>query len=312
MTQRRRPLEVGIVLPTWEGGMDGSTAGWADLREMVIAAEAVGFDSIWISDNLLYRTPDGRAFGVREGWSVLTAVAAVTSRVQIGSIVTSGNFRNPALVAKMADTLDEISGGRLTLGLGAGDNELEHTAFGLPWERRVSRFAESLQIIRTLLRTGVCDFEGDFFTLRDCELRPRGPRPAGVPIMIGSRGAGPRLADLIARYADIWNGWLAFKDNDPASARVSGELIDASCRAIGRDPGDLQRFAPVSLCLPGEQQYYAGFDMMARVLQAPADTLAEALRLIAAQGISQVQVFLGPATTAGITSFGRVLEELDR
>ncbi|MGI8475559.1 MAG: LLM class flavin-dependent oxidoreductase [Thermomicrobiales bacterium] len=178
-----RPLKVGLHLPETE-----RIAPWRDLAAMCRLAEDVGFDSIWVPDHLLYRFEGQEPNAPWEGWSILSAVAAVTTRVEIGPLVLCANFRNPALIAKMADAVDEISGGRLILGLGAGWHEPEYRAFGFPFAQRFGRFAEAFTIIRTLLGEGRIDFEGSYFTLRDCELRPRGPRPGGPPLMIGSRG----------------------------------------------------------------------------------------------------------------------------
>jgi alkanesulfonate monooxygenase SsuD/methylene tetrahydromethanopterin reductase-like flavin-dependent oxidoreductase (luciferase family) len=138
---------------------------------------------------------------VWEGWTMLSALAAATERVELGTLVTCSQFRNPALLAKMAVTVDEISGGRLTFGIGAGWNEPEFRAFGVPLDHRVGRFEEALQIIVPLLRDGHVDFEGQFYSARECELNPRGPRPSGPPILIGAMVPGPCVATGAARNA---------------------------------------------------------------------------------------------------------------
>ena len=151
----------------------------------------------------------------------------------------------------MADTVDEISGGRLILGLGAGDYEDEHRAFGMRWDHRVSRFAEALAIIHPLLRHGRVDFAGEYYQARDCELRPRGPRPAGPPILIGALAHGPRMLDLTARYADVWNGWIADRRTHPDVVPPLREAVDAACRAVGRDPATLGRSLTVGVAFGG-------------------------------------------------------------
>ena len=176
-----RPLKVGLFLPLWEESTRGRVPPWTEVLERAQAAEAVGFDSLWVPDHLILRFPDTETEGVWEGWSILAALAAVTGRVELGQLVTCTAFRNPALLAKMADTVDEISGGRLTLALGAGWHEPEFQAFGYPFERRVSRFEEAVTIIHGLLKQGQIDFEGTYYQARDCELRPRGPRPSQGP-----------------------------------------------------------------------------------------------------------------------------------
>src|SRR5881227_1304251 len=190
-----RPLKVGINLPTVEGTMEGSTASWADLFAFAERAEALGFDSLWVPDHLLL-TWQEQTHGIWECWSLLAALAAVTHRVELGPLVACTAFRSPALLAKMADTIDEISGGRLIIGLGAGWDGPENRAFDIKSDHRVDRFEEALQILVPLLRTGRVDFAGTYYQARDCELRPRGPRIGGPPILIGARG--PRMLRLAA------------------------------------------------------------------------------------------------------------------
>jgi len=197
-----RPLKVGINLPTPEGGIAGKTTRWADLFAIASRAEALGFDSLWVPDHLLL-TWQEKTRGIWECWSGLSALAAVTHRVELRSLVACTAFRSPALLAKMADTIDEISGGRLILGLGAGWNGPESQVFDMKSDHRVDRFEEALQIIVPLLRTGRVDFAGKYYQARDCELRPRGPRPGGPPILIGDKG--PRMLRLAATHADLWN-----------------------------------------------------------------------------------------------------------
>jgi alkanesulfonate monooxygenase SsuD/methylene tetrahydromethanopterin reductase-like flavin-dependent oxidoreductase (luciferase family) len=203
-----RRIKVGLHLPVCEPMMSGQTLGWADLLEIARFAEDVGFDSLWVADHLLFRS-DRRVEGAWECWSILTALAAVTTRVELGPLVCCVPLRNPALVAKMADTVDEVSGGRLILGLGAGWNAAEFRAVGAPFDHRVGRFAEGLQIIHTLLKEGSVDFTGQYFDARECELKPRGLRAKGPPIMIGAVAHRKRMLSLVPRYADLWNGYFA-------------------------------------------------------------------------------------------------------
>ena len=178
---------------------------WSDIRELARLGEEVGFDSLWVCDHLINHWPDGSSRGAWECWSDLAALAAVTERGELGTLVVCTAFREPSLLAKMADTIEEISGGRLILGIGAGWNEAEFRAFGYSFAHRVSRFEEALTIISGLLRDGHCDFQGEYYQVRDCELRPRGPRPEGPPILIGSNA--PRMLGLLVRHGDAWNTW---------------------------------------------------------------------------------------------------------
>src|SRR5436309_8326662 len=173
--QRTRPIKLGLTLPQIEGMMHGETARWTDLLAMARRAEEVGFDSVWVVDHLLLHgvRQTRQREGLWECWTLLAALAAATERVELGPLVCCTGFRNPALLAKMADTVDEISGGRLILGLGAGWHEYEYNAFGYPFDHRVGRFEEALTIIHTLLREGKADFQGTYYQVRECELRPR-------------------------------------------------------------------------------------------------------------------------------------------
>src|SRR5690606_24501525 len=166
--------------------------------------EACGFDSIWVGDHLLYEH-DGVRRGPWEAWTQLAAVAAVTERVELGPLVAALPFHNPAMLAKLAATVDEISGGRLIFGVGAGWNEVEFRAFGLPYERRVSRFEEEFEIVRRLLAGERFDFDGEFYRLEDAQLLPE-PRPGGIPFMIGSNS--PRVLSIALPNVAMWNSWF--------------------------------------------------------------------------------------------------------
>src|SRR5258705_4009342 len=152
------------------------------IRAIAQDAEANGFDSIWLADHLLYRKPEEPTRGIWECWTMLSALAEATQRVEIGTLVLCNTFRNPAILAKMATAVDEVSGGRLILGVGAGWNEPEYRAFGMPFDHRVDRFEEALQIIKPLLRTGHVDFAGRVYQAPDSEDAPRGPPPQGPPL----------------------------------------------------------------------------------------------------------------------------------
>src|SRR5829696_9057284 len=215
---------------------------------MAKRAEEAGFDSFWVPDHLLFRFPDVHQQGAWDAWSLLAALAATTKTMEIAPLVACSSFRNPALIAKMADTVDEISGGRLILGLGAGWHEPEYSAFGYPFDHRASRFAEALTIITTLLREGQIDFAGDYYQARDCELRPRGPRPGGPPILVaGGTPAGPRMVRLGVERADMWNQWLVWGRSWPDAIPPLRELVDAACTASGRDPASLERTVAIQV-----------------------------------------------------------------
>ncbi len=317
--ERGRPLKVGLLLPLIQGTMAGDTARWADLVAIAQRAEELNFDSLWVSDHLLFRLPgrEDRPVGMWEGWSMLAALAATTSRIALGPFVCCTSFRNPALTAKMADTIDEISGGRLILGLGAGWHQPEYDAFGYRFDHRASRFEEAFTIIRSLLWEGHVDFAGTYYQARDCELRPRGPRPQGPPLMIGTKG--PRMLRITTPHVDAWNSdWTS----SPAAIPPLREAVDAACLEVGRDPVTLERTAGVLIDLPDRDPNRSGRASVSGATEPttkpdpPAtgspEELAELLRGYAREGISHVQVWLDPSTVAGIEAFAPVLELLDR
>jgi alkanesulfonate monooxygenase SsuD/methylene tetrahydromethanopterin reductase-like flavin-dependent oxidoreductase (luciferase family) len=321
--QTARSVKVGLALPETEFRRGPEVARWPELRQMAQTAEAVGFDSLWLIDRLLF--PGGDEFlgftmeqthGGWEAWSLTAALAAVTERVELGQIVTNNLFRNPALLAKMADTVDEISGGRLILSLGAGDGGGDAPMFGFPDDHRVDRFEEALIILTGLLRTGRVDFDGRYYQVRNGELRPRGPREQGPPILIGSQ-LGPRMLRLVAQYADVWNTWLPLKPDDLASAMAP---LDAALADAGREPGSLGRTILLSIDLPGPRQHppstaygraRTAEAAAGEVFTGDADEIAVVLRAYGAAGIGHVIVHLDPDTVEGVEAFAPVLALLD-
>ncbi|MDP9372274.1 MAG: LLM class flavin-dependent oxidoreductase [Chloroflexota bacterium] len=300
----QRPFKVGVLLPTIEGGMARATPRWTDLVAMAQRGEAVGFDSIWLVDHFFYHMPRREEqAGVWECWTLLSALAAATSRVELGTLVLCTGFRNPALLAKMADTVEEISGGRLILGLGAGWNEYEYKAFGYPFDHRVSRFEEALTIIHGLLKNGEVNFVGRFNEARECALRPRGPRPGGPPLMIGS--SSPRMLGLTARYADQWNTFHTSPEN--LAARRAD--VDAACHEAGRDPATLVRTAAVRVNLLGRTGSQGA---AAPPLTGTPEAIAAGLLAYVREGATHLQLIPDPSTLAGIEALAPVLELLDR
>lgn len=303
----RRPLKVGIQLPEVERDVR-----WSELLEMTRAIEDLGFDSVWVGEHLLYRWPDRPPRGPWEAWTLLSAIAASTSRIELGPLVACTSFHNPALLAKQAATIDEISGGRFVLGLGAGWNETEFRAFGYPYAHRVDRFEEAFTIISTLLRDGAIDFDGRWYQARDCELLPRGPRPAGPPLMIGS--IGPRMLRATMVRADSWNAWYNDTGNAPAGiARLRG-LVDEACREVGREPAEVERTVAALVRLPGGAGRLQGSSAQSTSPPLAGDpaALADTLRGFAREGIGHVQLVLDPITLDAIRAVAPVLADLDR
>ena len=297
-------LKVGLILPQATGELDGQTPGWETIRDIAGVAEDVGFDSIWAVDHLLYREEGQPTKGVWECWSLLSALAAVTSRVTIGSFVTCLAFRNPGVLAKVASTADEISGGRIVLGVGAGWHEPEFEAFGLPFDHRVDRFAEALRIIHSLLRTGHVDFRGAYYEMRDCVLLPTARRAKGPPIMIGS--VGPRMLRLAAELADAWNAWATETGNTPEGYAHQAQRVDDACTAFGRGR-PIARSVNVMVDLPGRVgEPRDGVPP----LTGSSDDIAAGLRRYHEAGADEVQVWLNPLNPSAVASFGDILQRL--
>ncbi len=311
-SESRRPLKVGFFISAMSGGMRDGALRWPDIRGMAERAEEVGFDSFWIPDHLLFKNPGEEPHGPWECWSLLCALAASTNRMELGSLVACTAFRNPALMAKMADTLDEISGGRLILGLGAGWHEPEFTAHGYPFDGRVGRFEEAVRLIRTLLRDGHVNFTGTYYQARDCELRPRGPRPQGPPILIGSLATGPRMLRLVAEHADLWNGWLMFGRSHPDTVPPLREAVDAACVTAGRDPATLGRTVGVAVDQRPRRERNPPAQSQPEPLTGSPEEIAEGLRAFARGGVSHVQLIPSLQGIEGVEALAPVLELLDR
>ena len=231
-------MKIGVQLPEVE-----REVGWPELRRMAELAERIGVDSIWVGDHLLYRDDGRPPRGPWEAWSLLAALAAVTRRVELGPLVASTSFHAPAMLAKKAATVDEISGGRLVLGLGAGWNRPDYDAFGFPYDHRVSRFEEAFAIIRALLTTGAADVRGTYYSVDRSELRPRGPRPKGPPLMVGS--IGERMLGITLPHVASWNAWFTWFGNSVDGYRI---LRARSMRRVGRSAATPRRSSARSRC----------------------------------------------------------------
>ena len=303
----RRLLRVGVQLPEVE-----RSVGWPELADMARRAENVGLDSIWVGDHLLYRFDDGSTRGPWESWTLLAALAAVTSRVTLGPLVAATAFRSPFLLAKQASTLDEVSDGRFVLALGAGWNPVEFAALGAPFDHRIARFEEAFTIVRSLLRDGSVDFVGQYCSAREAELVPRGPTPGGPPLMIGS--IGPRMLAATVPHVDAWNAWYADTGNSPEGAVRAGTSLDTALAAAGRSHDEVARTVAVLVQLPGGTGRTMGdTDPSQQVppLAGAPEAIAAGLRAYADAGITEVQLVLDPITAESIEALAPVLALLD-
>jgi alkanesulfonate monooxygenase SsuD/methylene tetrahydromethanopterin reductase-like flavin-dependent oxidoreductase (luciferase family) len=263
----------------------GVPASTAELLACADAVEAAGFDSVWTFDHLLVQEDGKPPAGTWEAWTMLAAIAARTQRVGLGVLVSCTGFREPIITAKIAHTLQEISGGRLTLGLGAGWHEPEYRAFGIPFDHKVERFAEAIQIIGDLIRDGRSDFTGRYHRTVDAPLLPAVPGRSTPPILVGGRG--PRMLELIAEHADVWNAaWFGVPGEKFAAQR---ERMVAACAARGRDPKTLQVSVGVYV-----KEDDAAAD--APGLAADDTTLREAIAAWRATGVDEILFVMDPPT----------------
>ncbi len=301
-----RPLQIGVQLPEIERRVP-----WPELIAMTHAAEAVGFDSVWLGDHLLYELPDGTVRGPWEAYTSLAALAAVTERVLLGSLVSSLGFHDPAMIAKMSATIDAISGGRLVLGVGSGWNEREYHAFGLPFDRRVDRFEEAFGLVRRLLVGETVTHRGPYYTTDRCCIDPPPSRPGGPLLMVGSNS--PRMLAITLPHVHSWNVWWSIYGNTADGfAAVVADVRDRTV-AAGRDPDEVEATACVYVQAPGGSGRTMGEPSMARVrpLQGSPDQLAEHFSSFAAAGAAHLQLVVDPITQESIEWLGEVLAILD-
>jgi alkanesulfonate monooxygenase SsuD/methylene tetrahydromethanopterin reductase-like flavin-dependent oxidoreductase (luciferase family) len=283
-------LRLGVQLPEVERRVP-----WPEYLAMARAAEEVGFDSIWIGDHLLYRGDGRPERGPWEAWTLLAGLAAVTERVTLGPLVACAGFHPPALLAKMAATIAEVSGGRFTLALGAGWNEAEFRAFGLPFDHRVARFEESFAIIRRLLAGERVTMRGRYWQLQDAVLLPQ---PAHRPrLMIGSNG--PRMLAAALPHVDAWNTWYEDYGNSAEGFARLNEQTTAAADAAGRDPDQVARSACVLVAL---DQRSSERPLLAHAppVGPGIEEIQAHLRVLAAAGADEAILVLSPITEASI------------
>lgn len=295
-------MKVGVTLPVGVVGTDGRVLSYTEVRGLAQAAEGSGLDSIWIYDHLIFHFPERPREGVWESWTVLSALAEATQRVELGNIVICTAHRNPAVLAKMAVTLDEVSQQRVILGLGAGWNQPAFQMFGIPGDHLAGRFEEALQIIAPLVREGRVDFHGKYTSAVDCEILPAPRRP--IPVMVGANR--PRMLRLTARYADAWHTTGLGSVEQFASRRAA---LEVALAAVGRDPASIAMMASVNVTFPDLGPVPAGADDPTKYLRGESvEELAGALRTYREQGISHLQGWLYPLNDESIARFAAAAE----
>ena len=294
-------MKVGVILPVGVVGTAGTVLSYAEIRALALAAEGRGLDSIWIYDHLLFQFKDKPREQAWEGWTVLSGLAEATRRIELGTMVLCTAFRNPAVLAKMAVTLDELSGQRLILGLGAGWHEPEFTMFDLPFDHRAARFEEAVQIIAPLVREGKVDFRGKYTSAIDCEMLPA-PRRR-IPVLIGA--SKPRMLRLTARYADSWNTGGGGRADGLAPKRAA---LEAAAAEVGREPSSLEVTASINVAFPDLGAVPADADDPAKYLSGPVEAIAEGLRGFAEAGVGHVMGWLYPLTAESLARFAAAVE----
>jgi alkanesulfonate monooxygenase SsuD/methylene tetrahydromethanopterin reductase-like flavin-dependent oxidoreductase (luciferase family) len=288
-------MRIGIQLPEVE-----REVRWPEYVAMARAAEEVGFDSIWLGDHLLYRDHNlGQERGPWDAWTLLAALAAVTERVQLGPLVACTAFHPPGLIARMAAALADVSGGRFVLGLGAGWNEDEFRAFGLPFDHRVSRFEEAFTIIRRLLVGERVTLEGKYCQADDAVLLPAPQEPPRL--MIGSNG--PRMLGIALPHVEVWNTWFRDFGNSPAEFAALNERISAAAQAAGRDPAEIERSACVYVALDGTDEENERMPE-APPLEGSAAEIASGLSEFADAGADEAILVVSPITESSIRELG--------
>jgi len=300
-------MKIGLINQL-HGRPDGNepAPSWASISERAATAEAAGFDIFVFEDALLYRGRE-TADGVWESVSIAAAIAATTSRMELGQSVINSPYRSPAMTAKIADTIDEISGGRYVLGIGAGNTpDSDYEAFGFPTDKRYSRFAEAIQIIHGLLKNGEIDFEGEFYTAKQAELVLRGPRPDGPPINIAA--GGPRMLQLVAKYADAWNLWGWGETLQEIGQRLEPilELLEHACETEGRDLSTLDRTFDFYAVVP---EGFSGDGLeMEHPVAGTSEEIAEHILSIGELGFGEARCDVFPKTAAAVEAMQPVVE----
>jgi alkanesulfonate monooxygenase SsuD/methylene tetrahydromethanopterin reductase-like flavin-dependent oxidoreductase (luciferase family) len=284
-------MKIGVMLPAGEGEGAAGAPSFGEAVAFARAAEDGGLDSAWLADHLLYRDPDGTVAGLHEAWTWLAAIAAATSRIELGHLVVCTSFRPPALTAKLAATLDVISEGRFTLGLGCGWHEPEYKAMGLPFDHRVGRFDEAVDIITRLLAGETVTVHSRFYDVDQAVIAPAPARP--IPILIAARR--DRMLRIAARSAGLWNtAWYAAPDDRlvtqlaafDAALEAEGRTTDAVARTVGINVRDPQQ-PPVP---EPDERAFAG----------SVEALADVLRAYEGLGIGHLMVGLEPMTIRSV------------
>ncbi|GMQ93944.1 MAG: LLM class F420-dependent oxidoreductase [Acidimicrobiia bacterium] len=301
-------LRIGMTLSTMEDPGTGDAPRWRDVQRRAVRAEEVGFDTVWVADELQWEM---EAWDSPRGWweclSLIGAMAASTSTIGVGTWVLSALHRNPGLIAKAAETLDEISDGRFILGFGSGHAGRQGEAFGFPPNYTVSRYEEALSIVTALRGEGKATFHGKYHSAVDQVLAPRGPRESRCPLMLG--GHGPRTMRLAVDHADIWSAY-ATNSSQPEAFSEMLDLLDSICRDVGRDPGSIGRSIGVFVVAPGvEPEAWVGGK---EPIQGSESQITDTFLQFESMGCTRIELMLTGDVDASIEAFAPVLAAVKR
>ncbi len=297
-------LKLGAVIWTLEDPESGVAPSWHALKAAAVTAEQVGFDTVWVPDELQWEVAD---WADTRGWwecvAVTSAVAEATSTIDVGTWVLSALHRNPGLTVRIAETIDEISGGRFVLGYGAGHAGRQGEAFGFPSDKTVGRYEEALTIVTDLLTTGSSTFSGEHHTTVGQTLTPRGPRPGAIPLVLG--GHGPRTMRLAVTHADMWSAYATESSEPEAFAPLIEQLV-AVCEKQSRDPSTLDRSVGIFLRPPGTS---ADVSELGPSLAGSEDEILTALEQFAAIGATHVEFWVPGDIASGLERLAGVVEK---
>ena len=305
--KHNRPMSLGLMLPIAEQNAvanDSPRDGFWDTVAMAKLAIDIGFDMLWLPDHFILKLErhGGEARGVWDCWTTTAGIAAALPGTPLGTMVAATSFHNPGSIAKMAENIDEISKGNFVLGLGCGWHADEYHMYGLPYDHRVDRFEEALNIISPLIRTGRATFEGQYYQARDAVNFPRGPRwqDGGPPILFGANK--PRMMRLTARYADAWNA--DWQDNAEIVAERMA-LLDEACESVGRDPKGLIRTGGSQFAMEGcQNRWYP--------IHGTPEEQAAAMHTFRNVGLTHYLCAPDPCTLETLEQFATVIEAYDR
>lgn len=291
-------LGIGMVLISGQDPTSGTTPRWTDIQRQARSAEHIGFDTVWVPDELQWESDEREEpMGFWECVAMAGALTASTETISVGTWVLSALHRNPGLTARTVETLHEISGGRFIFGFGSGHSGRQGEAFGYPANYTVSRYEEALAIITSLRRNGNASFDGRFHSAKDLVMTPRPDGDPTIPLLLG--GHQPRTMRLACEHADIWSAY-ATSSSQPEAFRDLVQQFEETCEELGRDPDSIGRSIGVAVATPGKEP--AGIFAADEPIQGSVEQMVDAFGRFAEMGFTRLEVW--PAGDQGETIEG--------